>query len=347
MDLKPFVTIIGENNIGKSNLLDAISLVLSRDIMAYRRRALEVSDFNFDALKEFKASVKSGDLENLMFPEVRVDLYFFELDTEQEAVLDYYWVDKEHSIARISYVYAFKSSKRKEVIEQYRKILIEKGDDEDILSYIDLPIGLYEASIVGGFEDHAVDSYDLTLIKMEYLDALRDAKKELNSNSDKKLLFKILNDRDQTQFADIKEKVLELDRLIKQDDSVLQALKHDIALYLDRLSLVTETSTNQINFQFSSIELSDILKKIGMQYGDEAVSIEKNGLGRNNLLYIAVVLAHLYEKQNNYFRLIAIELMALTSDKCRVRKLLVNYRSSKEIVDFNNKYGTFKMYPID
>lgn len=307
MDLKPFVTIIGENNIGKSNLLDAISLVLSRDIMAYRRRALEVSDFNFDALKEFKASVKSGDLENLMFPEVRVDLYFFELDTEQEAVLDYYWVDKEHSIARISYVYAFKSSKRKEVIEQYRKILIEKGDDEDILSYIDLPIGLYEASIVGGFEDHAVDSYDLTLIKMEYLDALRDAKKELNSNSDKKLLFKILNDRDQTQFADIKEKVLELDRLIKQDDSVLQALKHDIALYLDRLSLVTETSTNQINFQFSSIELSDILKKIGMQYGDEAVSIEKNGLGRNNLLYIAVVLAHLYEKQNNYFRLIAIE----------------------------------------
>lgn len=41
------------------------------------------------------------------------------------------------------------------------------------------------------------------------------------------------------------------------------------------------------------------------------------------------------------------ELMALTSDKCRVRKLLVNYRSSKEIVDFNNKYGTFKMYPID
>ena len=31
------------------------------------------------------------------------------------------------------------------------------------------------------------------------------------------------------------------------------------------------------------------------------------------------------------------ELMALTSDKCRVRKLLVNYRSSKEIVEFNNK----------
>ncbi len=64
----------------------------------------------------------------------------------------------------------------------------------------------------------------------------------------------------------------------------------------------TETSTNTVDFQFSSIELSEILKKIGMQYGDEAVSIERNGLGRNNLLYIAVILVHLYEKENNFFR---------------------------------------------
>lgn len=307
MDLKPFVTVIGENNIGKSNLLDAISLVLSRDISAYRRRSLEVLDFNFDALKEFKASVISGALDDLSFPEVRVDLYFSELDTEQEAVLDRYWFDKEHSVARISYLYAFKSSKKKEVIQQYHKILDEKSDAKDVSSYIDLPIAMYEPSIIGGFEDHAVDSYDLAMLKMEYLDALRDAKRELNSNSDKKLLYRILNDRDQDQFADIKGKILELDELIKQDDSVLQSLKQDIAVYLDRLSLVTETSTNQINFQFSSIELSEILKKIGMQYGDESISIEKNGLGRNNLLYIAVVLAHLYEKQNNHYRLIAIE----------------------------------------
>lgn len=44
-----------------------------------------------------------------------------------------------------------------------------------------------------------------------------------------------------------------------------------------------------------------------MQYGDESVSIERNGLGRNNLLYIAVILAHLYEKENNFFRVIVIE----------------------------------------
>ncbi len=71
---------------------------------------------------------------------------------------------------------------------------------------------------------------------------------------------------------------------------------------MNKISLETETSTNTVDFQFSSIELSEILKKIGMQYGDEAVSIERNGLGRNNLLYIAVILVHLYEKENNFFR---------------------------------------------
>ena len=68
--------------------------------------------------------------------------------------------------------------------------------------------------------------------------------------------------------------------------------------YLERISLQTETSSNKVNFQFTSIELAEILKKIGLQYGDEAVSIDRNGLGRNNLLYMAVVLAHLYEKEN-------------------------------------------------
>ena len=37
IELKPFVTVIGENNIGKSNLLEAISLVLSHDFSVYKK----------------------------------------------------------------------------------------------------------------------------------------------------------------------------------------------------------------------------------------------------------------------------------------------------------------------
>ena len=57
IELKPFVTIIGENNIGKSNLLEAIFLVLSHDISVYRKRKLEIGDFNYRCIDEFKKSV--------------------------------------------------------------------------------------------------------------------------------------------------------------------------------------------------------------------------------------------------------------------------------------------------
>lgn len=41
IELKPFVTVIGENNIGKSNLLEAISLVLSHDFSVYKKENLK------------------------------------------------------------------------------------------------------------------------------------------------------------------------------------------------------------------------------------------------------------------------------------------------------------------
>ena len=178
---------------------------------------------------------------------------------------------------------------------------------DEITKYIDFPIEEYEYAVVCGIDNKPMDNYWLKLMKMEYLDALRDAKLELNSNNGNKLLYRILSDREIEDYADIKEKMVELDVAIKSDQKILEGLKKDIAFYLEKLSLETETSSNKINFEFGSLEISEILKKIGIQYGDEAISIERNGLGRNNLLYMAVVLAHLYEKQNNYFRLIAIE----------------------------------------
>lgn len=311
IELKPFVTIIGENNIGKSNLLEAIFLVLSHDISVYRKRKLEIGDFNYRCMDEFKKSVIEKKDSEIIFPEVRIDLYFLEPDEEQEAVINDCWYDFSKKEARISYVYSFKSRRRDELLKQYNLIVEQKKSEgisaDKIKNYIDFPIEEYDYAVVCGVDDKPLDNYWLKLMKMEYLDALRDAKMDLNSNNYNKLLYRILSDREIDDYVDIKEKMVELDNTIKSDKRVLEGLKKDIGFYLEKLSLETETSSNKINFEFGSLELSEILRKIGIQYGDEAISIERNGLGRNNLLYMAVVMAHLYEKQNNYFRLIAIE----------------------------------------
>lgn len=73
--LKPFTAIIGENNIGKSNLLDCIGLILSQDITMFKKRVLDVEDINTRTVDTFKKSVvkildgdKEPDVSKLKFP---------------------------------------------------------------------------------------------------------------------------------------------------------------------------------------------------------------------------------------------------------------------------------------
>lgn len=306
LPLKSFTTIIGENNIGKSNLLDAIALVLSNDISVYRKRSLTIEDINFNTVEQFKMDIIEKDVKDIVFPEVRVDLYLEDPNLDQEAIIDGWWYDFSKKVARFSYIFSYKSPKKMEYLERMKKMVEQKNEGPDLIDYIEFPIDNYEYEIVGGTSDKKVDNYYLKMLKLDYLDALRDAKRELNSNSDKKLLYRILADRKAEQFGDIKNKIVALEKAIKEDKDVLEILKKDIGNYLEKISLETETSKNTVNFTFTSIELSEILKKIGMQYGDNAVNIERNGLGRNNLLYIAVVMAHLFEKED-YFRVVALE----------------------------------------
>lgn len=311
IELKPFVTIIGENNIGKSNLLNAIYLIMSHDISVYRKRKLEVEDINFNAIQKFKKDIIEKEVEDIDMPIVSIDLYFLDPNKDQETVINDCWFDFKKKEARISYIYEFKSKRREEDLKRLKDTVnikrAEGLNDSQILKYIDFPITNYEYEIVCGEDDKPLDNYWLNMLKMEYLDGLRDAKTELTANSSSKLLYKILSDRQMDEYANIKEQMVLLDEAIKKDEGVLETLKNDISQYLDRISLKTENSSNKVAFQFGSIELSEVLKKIAIQYGDDAISIDRNGLGRNNLLYIAVVLAHLYKKKHEYFRIIGIE----------------------------------------
>ena len=57
IDLKPLTQIIGENNIGKSNLLDSLGLIFSQEVSFFKRRTLEISDFNYETITTFKKAI--------------------------------------------------------------------------------------------------------------------------------------------------------------------------------------------------------------------------------------------------------------------------------------------------
>ena len=59
MDLKPFTLILGENNIGKTNLLNALRLIFGQEIWSVRRRLLEQDDIHYATIQAFKNQVSN------------------------------------------------------------------------------------------------------------------------------------------------------------------------------------------------------------------------------------------------------------------------------------------------
>lgn len=308
IELKPFSLIIGENNIGKTNLLEALGLIFSQELNMMKKRTLEIDDINYKARQAFKAQFSNEkiELKDIKFPEVKVEVTMTGFNEDQEAVVGDWFTNKELTEAKLTYLFRLREGwkKKEEWLTEQRK-LASKGKS------VDFPIKEYEYYIFGGGEPaNKVDFYFLKMLKMELLDALRDAKRELTASGEYRLLYKILSNRDESKFADIKDVLNSLDEKL-QGHAELEEIKKNVKEYLDKIPLYEKEGGNSVSFRFSSPELAEILKKFGMVYGIDPVGVERNGLGRNNLLYISLILSHLTGASlgSNYtfFRLVGIE----------------------------------------
>ena len=315
MDLKPFTLVLGENNVGKTNLLNALGLIFSQEIMIFRKRVLEIDDFNYVSVGAFKGKVRNFEIdpEDIEFPTVIVEVTLADMDDNQEAVVGDWFSNQELTEAKITYQFAPAANfDCVGWIEKQRKIIKERQDIGVTEPYlIDLPIGDYRYSIFGGNDpSNECDTYYLKMLKMEFLDALRNAQKELIASGEYRLLYRILIQKDKEKYDDIKAVLKTLDDVINKNPN-LESIKEDVKDLLDKVSLQSTGSDNAIDFIFSSPEANELLKKISMIYGENPISVERNGLGRNNLLYISLILSHLSAKEtgggDTFFRLIAIE----------------------------------------
>jgi predicted ATP-dependent endonuclease of OLD family len=315
MELKPFTVILGENNIGKTNLLNALGLIFSQEIMIFRKRVLEIDDINYASIEAFKGKIRNFEInaEEIDFPIVSVEVTMTGMDDNQEAVVGDWYCSQDLNEVKITYQFA-PAANYDGVgwIEKQRKIIKQRQKNENIEPYyIDFPIGNYRYSIFGGNDPtRECDTYFLKMMKMEFLDALRDAQKQLIASGEYRLLYRILIQKDQEKYDDIKTVLKDLDNVVNENPN-LKSIKDDVKDLLDKVSLQSGESDNTIDFIFSSPEANELLKKISMIYGANPISVERNGLGRNNLLYISLILSHLSAKDpgggDTFFRLIAIE----------------------------------------
>lgn len=303
IDLNELTLVIGENNIGKTNFLTALGLIFSQDISFYKKRTLEIDDINFEAINNFKTDVINAavPINEIRFVDVIIEIYLTDFigNSKQEAVVADWLIDESLSIAKLTYHFTL------------REDLTEWITDIRANGYtaIDFPIKKYDYIVFGGLDEtKQVDYYFLKMLKFEFLDALRDAKTQLIASGDYRLLYKVLTNLGEGKFEDIKCVLKTLKEEIDKNPTLL-GLKNQISTFLAKTSLVENEDYNKVDFEFSKIEENEILKKLSLVYGNAPVNVERNGLGRNNILYISLILSHLISinDASNCFRIIAIE----------------------------------------
>lgn len=324
INLKPLTLIIGENNIGKSNLLNSLGLIFSQDVSIYKKRNLEISDFNYDSILEYKRDILNNakPSEEIEFPVIEISATLIDWDTDQESVIGDWYINEELTEAKLKYIYSPVSSfdKLEEVQNQrdfINKFKAELGpeklselSEKYLLDLINFPISKYYYSIIGGNQNETqANTYHLNQLKFELLDALRDAKSELSASHRGNLLFRVLNAKDENEYQDLKKQLIGLQTSIKENEAI-QSIVTGISTQLDKISLSTENSKNEIDLIFSLPNIEDILKKLSLIYGENPLKIEHNGTGRNNLLFISLILSYIEDPnsaQSNYFRVVGIE----------------------------------------
>ena len=310
MDLRPFTLILGENNIGKTNLLAAISLLFSQEISAIEHRNLEIDDINYLTVIAFKKQVADHSIEagKVVFPEVEIHATLSDIQDEQHPVVGDWYSNRDLTEACVTYRFSVRGNfkRAKWIDEQRESIADRKAKDEganpesgvgsekpDYSRYVDFPIREYRHTIYGGGRpSNECESWLLRMLRVEILDALRDAERELVAGGDQRLLFRVLRQSGDARYTDVKRLLEDLKRAIDLDPSLAE-IKKEVQKVLKLVSLDTPGEDHSIGLQFAAPEAVEILKKIGMTYGANPITVARNGLGRNNLLYVALVLSQL------------------------------------------------------
>jgi len=220
LPLKQFTLILGENNVGKTNLLKALCLLLGQEFSVRQSRMLQLEDVNFQSTAQFRKQVAdtSVALKDVQFPEVIVNAFLTDMNEDQEAVVGDWFTDATLTDAQITYRFSLRSSfDGLHWIKQQRKLLQKlispatEGDSDlpestesqstpspspnvdDLWEMVDFPIGEYRYVIYGGGRpSNECESYLLQMLKIEPLDALRDAQRELVAGGERRLLYRVL-----------------------------------------------------------------------------------------------------------------------------------------------------------
>lgn len=275
---KGFQTIIGENNIGKSNLYWAIRIVLDRDL-SYNARNLDIKDFH-----GFKKEVSIDD-----HVIISIELYSENL----ASFPTFHSLKTSDTTARITFLFAHKS---------------KFNADEEVPPKIEL--SQFKWQLFGSGNSLVLDDIltlqsirfsDLDGINLYYINAFRNINSDLHGST-KSLLSKYCQSR-----TDTETELESVKSILKKSSTELNGLGFipDIAENIQRKgqSIAGQYFSFPISISFLSNYDIDAWSQLNLYYSPETdnnVPIETLGLGQKNILYLSLFIAELENSSNKH-----------------------------------------------
>lgn len=252
--------IIGENNVGKSNFLRAIQLILDKSYSDTDRELLP---------EDFHESIDSP-MENGVEIEIKIEIRGYEHNRKLVAQFDDAVISDSPPTLQITYKYFPNRDEHGNILD-YR-FVIYKGDNESAL----------------------FRSEDRNFINIYVIKALRDVERELNANKNSPLYklvkqYEISTDSLQEISDDLKlaaDGILELDEIVHIKDTltsqfaVLSGLQKDTEITLRTFDIDTER----------------LLYTLQVYMGLKERPVSDLSLGLANILYISLMLLLLKDK---------------------------------------------------
>lgn len=309
VELGNIVTLIGENNSGKSNFLRAISIPLSTEDSGISKR-LSWYDINKDAKKQYydflKANRTSIIDESLTLdqfikyiPSVKIQLFLKPEDNEHYNVNDILINDGEW-VGGILYQFYVKNPK--ELLTRVQAILSSESDDDRIQMSL-LPMELYDYSLTVPNKDNKISYDTLSKFRSINLPAERDTFAASADRLGSKALSELL------QKGMTSESQVKIEKAYKNFfDTVKTEGKLDTVLNWQEYSDIENAQEffNQISILPNMPQMSSILGSIRLGYDEENMFMQ--GLGHRNLILLTVLLNSYISKERDVnFRLMAVE----------------------------------------
>tara|TARA_B110000908_G_scaffold84264_1_gene100694 strand:- start:1651 stop:3372 length:1722 start_codon:yes stop_codon:yes gene_type:complete len=293
--------IIGENEVGKTNLFNALSLPLNSSDISFNKKRLSVSDINREVVTDFYQAVldkKSDDDIKKLIPKVRVEIEFTDPKNSFEEHIIANWISAEGEGNSYKIRYDFRPRNENDFIEAVNEVLKDtKSIDET--HWFNLPIEYYEYYITQSNNGKKLGFSDLKYISVNSIDAERDDFSESSTQKSNgiltKMLVSLLNATDKakinssyTTFFDAIESTETFGKIVQPEP--------EFKNFFDRLDKL-ECIPNLPNLK--SI-LSNITLKSGESY------LYQRGLGYRNLIYIFLLFEY-FKLDKKVFNLCCIE----------------------------------------